>query len=70
MTRCARLVALMWLLIATLAPARQLPWISVNHLHGITGLEELDPALYEQLAKGETEPQPPRHKDTKTQRGK
>jgi len=29
-----------------------LPWISVNHLHGITGLEEFDPALYQQLAKG------------------
>ena len=30
-----------------------LPWVSVNHLHGITGLEELDPALYQRLAKGE-----------------
>ncbi len=30
-----------------------LPWISVNHLHGITGLEELDPALYQKLAKRE-----------------
>ncbi len=30
-----------------------LPWISVNHLHGITGLEELDQALYRRLAKGE-----------------
>lgn len=29
-----------------------LPWISVNHLHGITGLEELDKALFHQLAKG------------------
>jgi len=29
-----------------------LPWISVNHLHGITGLEEFDPVLYRQLAKG------------------
>jgi hypothetical protein len=29
-----------------------LPWISVNHLHGITGLEEFDPDLYQQLAKG------------------
>jgi len=27
-----------------------LPWISVNHLHGITGLEELDKDLYQQLA--------------------
>ena len=29
-----------------------LPWISANHLYGITGLEEFDPALYQQLAKG------------------
>jgi hypothetical protein len=29
-----------------------LPWVSVNHLHGITGLEELDPVLYQRLAKG------------------
>ncbi len=29
-----------------------LPWVSVNHLHGITGLEEFDPALYQRLAKG------------------
>ena len=29
-----------------------LPWVSVNHLHGMAGLEELDPALYERLAKG------------------
>lgn len=29
-----------------------LPWVSVNHLHGITGLEELDPALFQRLAKG------------------
>jgi hypothetical protein len=29
-----------------------LPWVSVNHLHGITGLEELDRALYQRLAKG------------------
>ena len=28
-----------------------LPWISINHLHGITGLEALDPALYKQLSK-------------------
>ncbi len=27
-----------------------LPWVSSNHLHGITGLEQLDPALYERLA--------------------
>jgi hypothetical protein len=30
-----------------------LPWISVNHLHSITGLEDLDPALYQRLAKGD-----------------
>ena len=29
-----------------------LPWISVNHLHGITGLEDLDRDLYQRLAKG------------------
>jgi hypothetical protein len=29
-----------------------LPWISANHLYGITGLEEFDLALYQQLAKG------------------
>jgi hypothetical protein len=29
-----------------------LPWISVNHLHGITGLEEFDHDLYKQLAIG------------------
>jgi hypothetical protein len=29
-----------------------LPWISVNHLHGITGLELLDKDLYQQLSKG------------------
>jgi hypothetical protein len=29
-----------------------LPWVSVNHLHGITGLEEFDPDLYQQLARG------------------
>jgi hypothetical protein len=28
-----------------------LPWISANHLYGITGLEEFDPALYKQLVK-------------------
>lgn len=28
-----------------------LPWVSVNHLHSITGLEDFDPALYRQLAK-------------------
>lgn len=26
-----------------------LPWVSVNHLHGITGLEAFDPALYHRL---------------------
>jgi hypothetical protein len=30
-----------------------LPWVSVNHLHGITGLEEFDPALYRQLVKAD-----------------
>ena len=29
-----------------------LPWISVNHLHGITGLEDLDKDLYQRLASG------------------
>lgn len=29
-----------------------LPWISVNHLHGITGLEDFDKGLYQQLAAG------------------
>ena len=29
-----------------------LPWISANHLHSITGLEELDPKLYKQLSEG------------------
>jgi hypothetical protein len=29
-----------------------LPWISVNHLHGITGLEEFDLDLYQRLSKG------------------
>ncbi len=28
-----------------------LPWISINHLHSIMGLEELDKDLYQQLAK-------------------
>ncbi|HVG27286.1 MAG TPA: hypothetical protein VM865_06750, partial [Acidobacteriaceae bacterium] len=27
-----------------------LPWVSANHLHGITVLEEVDPALYKQLS--------------------
>jgi hypothetical protein len=27
-----------------------LPWISANHLYGITGLEEYDPALFRQLS--------------------
>jgi hypothetical protein len=30
-----------------------LRWISVNHLHGITGLEEFDKDLYQRLAKGD-----------------
>jgi Highly conserved protein containing a thioredoxin domain len=29
-----------------------LPWISINHLHSITGLEEFDKNLYQQLARG------------------
>ncbi len=29
-----------------------LPWVSVNHLHGITGLEEFDRDLYQILVKG------------------
>jgi hypothetical protein len=29
-----------------------LPWMSTNHLHGITGVEEFDKAIYEKLAKG------------------
>ena len=29
-----------------------LPWVSVNHLHGITGLEEFDQELFQQLSKG------------------
>ncbi len=28
-----------------------LPWVTANHLHSITGLEELDPALYKDLSK-------------------
>jgi hypothetical protein len=27
-----------------------LPWVSANHLYGITGLEEYDPVLYKQLS--------------------
>ena len=30
-----------------------LPWVSVNHLHSVTGLEELDKDLYQRLAKGQ-----------------
>jgi hypothetical protein len=37
-----------------------LPWVSANHLHGITGLDELDPALYRQLSQGDTNPPAPR----------
>jgi len=29
-----------------------LPWVSVNHLHGITGLEEFDKELFTRLCKG------------------
>jgi hypothetical protein len=28
-----------------------LPWVTANHLYGITGLEEFDPVLYKQLSK-------------------
>jgi hypothetical protein len=28
-----------------------LPWVSVNHLHGITGLEEFDKELLQELSK-------------------
>lgn len=28
-----------------------LPWVTANHLYGITGLEEFDPELYQQLSK-------------------
>ena len=28
-----------------------LPWISVNHIHGIVGLDQLDKSLYQQLSK-------------------
>jgi hypothetical protein len=28
-----------------------LPWISANHLSGITGLEEFDPVLYKKMIK-------------------
>ena len=27
-----------------------LPWVSANHLHSITGLEELDAALFKELS--------------------
>ena len=30
-----------------------LPWVSVNHQHSITGLEEFDPVLYQKLARGQ-----------------
>ena len=29
-----------------------LPWISINHLHGITGLEDFDKDIYERLKNG------------------
>ncbi len=28
-----------------------LPWVSANHLHGIIGLEQFDPQIYQQLSK-------------------
>jgi hypothetical protein len=30
----------------------RLPWVSVNHLHGITGLEEFDKALFQKAGQG------------------
>jgi hypothetical protein len=27
-----------------------LPWVSANHLHGIVGLDDYDPALYKKLS--------------------
>jgi uncharacterized protein YyaL (SSP411 family) len=35
-----------------------LPWISANHLYGIVGLEEYDPALYKQLSQPATANRP------------
>jgi len=34
-----------------------LPWVSANHLYGITGLEEYDPALFRTLSAGTVPPQ-------------
>ena len=31
-----------------------LPWVSANHLHGIVGLDDYDPALYKQLSANST----------------
>ena len=39
-----------------------LPWISANHLYGITGLEEYDPALFRMLSAGAAAPE---HSGTK-----
>jgi len=39
-----------------------LPWISANHLYGITGLEEYDPALYRELSGKPEAAQEPRAK--------
>ncbi len=36
-----------------------LPWISANHLYGITGLEEYDPALFVRLCSKPAAPQSP-----------
>ena len=33
-----------------------LPWISANHLHGINALEEYDPALFQRLTSGASQP--------------
>jgi hypothetical protein len=34
-----------------------LPWVSANHLYGITGLEEYDPALYKMLSTKPSSPE-------------
>ena len=39
-----------------------LPWISANHLYGITGLEEYDPALFKKLSAKPAAAQAPKAK--------
>jgi len=39
-----------------------LPWISANHLYGITGLEEYDPALFKELSSPPAAAQEPKAK--------